>query len=359
MQVQPGLTQHVALIFYYGSVLAASEATVNDVMTVFSLLLFSIGYAAQILSWSTCHLTMHHRYTLTFTVPQINTSREIATHLLRLAKLPSTSHEHRGRLKVSPLTPIQLKNINFRYPSRPNTLVLKNVSMTISQNSCTAIVGRSGSGKSTIASLLLSLYEAPVSRDGQATVTIGGHDILRLHVPTLRSQIAIVSQQPTIFPGTIYENISYGIDPLSPSSSMPTVRAAAEAAGIDDFISSLPAGYLTVIGAGGVGLSGGQKQRIVIARALLRQPQILILDEATSSLDPAGAEIVRQTVRRLVSVRRDLTVIIITHAREMIEIADHVVVLDQGVVVEDGSYHALARRVGGKLYELIHDPEDG
>lgn len=231
--------------------------------------------------------------------------------------------------------------------------------MTITQNSCTAIVGRSGSGKSTIASLLLSLYEAPVSRDGLPTVTLGGQDILHLHVPTLRFQIAIVSQQPTIFPGTIYENISYGIDPNSTLSSMYSVRAAAQAAGIDDFISSLPNGYSTVIGDGGIGLSGGQKQRVVIARALLRQPQILILDEATASLDPAGAEVVRQTVQRLVSARRDLTVIIITHAKEMIEIVDHVVVLDQGVVVEDGPYDVLAGRAGGKLNALLSDPEDG
>lgn len=260
---------------------------------------------------------------------------------------------------MSPLTPILLTNLTFRYPSRPKTPVLKDVSIKISQNTCTAIVGRSGSGKSTIASLLLSLYEAPVSRDGRPTVTLGGHDISRLHVPTLRSQIAIVSQQPTIFPKTIYENISYGIDTHSPMSSMHAVRTAAQAVGIDDFISSLPQGYFTVIGDGGIGLSGGQKQRVVIARALVRQPQILILDEATSSLDPAGAEIVRQTVQRLVSERRGLTVIIITHAREMIEIANHVVVLDQGAAVEDGSYDFLARRVGGKLHELINDPEDG
>lgn len=190
-------------------------------------------------------------------------------------------------------------------------------------------------------------------------MTLGGNDILRLHVPTLRSQIAIVSQQPTIFPKTIYENISYGIDTHSPMSTMHAVRAAAQAAGIDDFISSLPQGYFTVIGDGGIGLSGGQKQRVVIARALIRQPQILILDEATSSLDPAGAEIVRQTVQRLVAERLGLTVVIITHAKEVIEIADHVVVLDQGVVVEDGSYDILARQVGGRLHELMSDPEDG
>ena len=236
--------------------------------------------------------------------------------------------------------------------------MLKNVSISIQRNSCTALVGRSGSGKSTIASLLLSLYEAPISETGQPTVTLGGADILRLHVPTLRSQISIVSQQPTIFPGTIHENIIYGLDQHSPLATSHSVRTAAQGAGIDDFISSLPRGYNTVIGDGGIGLSGGQKQRVVIARALLRQPQVLILDEATSSLDPAGAEIVCQTVRQLVAARRELTVIIITHAKEMIEIANHVVVLDQGAVVEDGPYEKLAKMTGGKLHSLLSDPEE-
>ncbi|KAJ5778100.1 hypothetical protein N7520_001346 [Penicillium odoratum] len=332
-----------ALIFYYGALLAASEFAVDDVVQVFSLLLFSIGYAAQILSW----------------IPQINTSREIASRLLELSKLSKFgSHEHRGSLIISNLTPIRLRNVYFRYPSRPDTVVLKDVSMTISQNTCTAIVGRSGSGKSTIASLLVALYESPESQTGDPTITLGGEDISRLHVPTLRSHIAIVSQQPTICPESIYANIIYGIELQSPMCSMDSVRAAAKAAGIDDFITSLPKGYWTVIGDGGIGLSGGQKQRIVIARGLLRHPQILILDEATSGLDPAGAEIVRRTIQHLVSVRPDLTVIIITHSKEMIEIADHVIVLDQGVVVEDGSYRVLSQRIGGRLYELINDPED-
>ncbi|KAJ5681901.1 ABC transporter integral membrane type 1 [Penicillium maclennaniae] len=309
-----------ALIFYYGAILAASEFTANEVMQVFSLLLFSIGYAAQILSW----------------IPQINTSREIASQLLRLAKLPKGSHEHQGQLRV-----------------------LKNVSINIAENSCTAIVGRSGSGKSTIASLLLSLYEAPVSTSGRPTVTFSGQDILHLHVPTLRSQIAIVSQQPTIFPGTIFANISYGMEKTTSLSNVSSIRAAAQAAGIDEFLISLPKGYFTVIGDGGIGLSGGQKQRVVIARALLRQPQVLILDEATSGLDPASAELVRQTVKNLISSRPGLTVIIITHSKQMIQIADHVIVLDRGVVVEDGPYRVLSQRVGGKLHELITDPGEG
>lgn len=233
------------------------------------------------------------------------------------------------------------------------------MSIKIEHNSCTAIVGRSGSGKSTIASLLLALYKAPESRSNEPTILMGGEDIEHLHVPTLRSQIAIVSQQPTIFPGSIHANISYGIEPQAPMASMDSVRNAAKAAGIDEFIMSLPKGYWTEIGDGGIGLSGGQNQRLVIARALLRHPQILILDEATSSLDPEGAELVRQSIQRLVASRKDLTVIIITHAREMIEIADHVIVLNDGLVVEDGRYDVLSQNIGGKLYELMNYSEGG
>ena len=302
---------------------------------------------------------MHHArnnsFSNLFQVPQISTSREVAIKLLHLANLPrGKSHEHRGHLKSTCLTPIQFTNLDFRYPSRPDARVLKNVSFSVSSNSCTAIVGRSGSGKSTIASILLALYEAPVSRDGRPTVKLGSHDICQLHTPTLRSHISLVSQQPVIFPGTIYNNISYG---LADQASIHSVRMAAKAAGIDDFITSLPNGYFTMIGDGGVGLSGGQRQRLVIARALLREPQVLVLDEATSSLDPAGAEVVRQTVQRLVATCGHLTVIIITHAKEMIEIADHVVVLDEGVVVENGSYQELSRKRDGKLYSLMNDPE--
>lgn len=178
-----------------------------------------------------------------------------------------------------------------------------------------------------------------------------------LHIPTLRSLISIVSQQPTIFPGTIHENICYGLDGGSPLNFIHNVRAAAQAAGIDEFISSLPQGYRTVIGDGGVGLSGGQTQRLVIARALVRRPQVLVLDEATSALDSASADVIRRTVQQLVATR--LTVIIITHAREMMEIADNIVVLEQGIVVETGPYKALYRRPEGKLKALIEDDDMG
>ncbi|KAL2870203.1 ABC transporter ATP-binding protein [Aspergillus lucknowensis] len=331
-----------ALIFYYGAALVRyGEFTVEAIMSVFSVLLFSVAYASTVMAW----------------IPQISTSREMARRLFRLVDLPEhTSHEHSGQQLIPKVAPIRIERLTFRYPSRPDAPVLRSVSVMIPEGSCTAIVGRSGSGKSTVASLLLSLYETPPSQ--RPRISLGGVDIRNLHTPSLRSRISIVSQQPTIFPGTIQENIGYGLDPESPLSTLVSVRSAARAAGIDEFISSLPRGYQTVVGDGGVGLSGGQAQRVVIARALVRKPQVLILDEATSSLDPGSAETIRQTVQRLVAARKGLTVIIITHAREMMEIADNIVVLEEGRVVESGPFKTLSRRPTrvGKLRALIEHP---
>ena len=280
----------------------------------------------------------------------------MAARLLRLANLPEgVSHEHKGYLGVSRVAPVTMTGLSFRYPSRPDVLALRDISLTIPKHSCTAIVGRSGSGKSTIVSLLLSLYESPLSSEGFPTISLAGVDIRHLHAPTLRSLISVVPQQPTIFPGTIHENISYGLDETSPQRSMHSVMAAAQAAGIDDFVASLPLGYETIVGDGGVGLSGGQAQRLVIARSLVRRPQLLILDEATSSLDPHSAEVIRQTMTRLVKTQLELTVLIITHACEMMAIADQVVVMEQGGIVEQGKYAELVGRTGGKLRALVQE----
>ncbi|KAL4885516.1 P-loop containing nucleoside triphosphate hydrolase protein [Aspergillus karnatakaensis] len=332
-----------ALLFYYGATLVRyNEFTVDHIMSVNSVLLFSIAYASTVMTW----------------IPQISNSREMAQRLLRLVELPvQASHEHKGTIQTPKAAPIRIERLTFHYPSRPDAVVLQNVSFNIPEGSCTAIVGRSGSGKSTIASLLLSLYESPLSYSETPTFSLNGIDIRKLHTPSLRSMISIVSQQPTIFPGTIQENISYALDPCSPLSTLFNVRAAARAAGIDEFISSLPKGYETVVGDGGIGLSGGQAQRVIIARALLRNPQILVLDEATSALDPESAELIRQTVRGLVDMRRGLTVIIITHSKEMMEIADNVIVLEDGRVVEEGAYRTLSKRVGGKLRGLVEHPD--
>lgn len=289
-------------------------------------------------------------------MPQISSSRDTATRVLRLVDTPvDGSHEDEGTLRIAHPMPIKFIDVTFSYPSRPDKEVLQNFNLTIKENTCTAIVGPSGSGKSTVAALLLALYAAPPPspHNTQGVITLGGIDIRTVHVPTLRTLISIVPQNPKLFPASIRDNISYGLSESSPFNTMPSIQAAAVAAGIDEFITSLPLGYDTMIGEGGIGMSGGQAQRLVIARAIVRCPRILILDEATSSLDVENAERIRKTVTRLMALSNGLTVIIITHAREMMEIADDVVVIDQGRVVEEGPYALLAKRNGGELRKLL------
>jgi len=383
------------LLFWYGGVLIArNEYSVDAVMQCFLVLMLSVNHVSY----------MAHYFT------QINMSREAGSRLLRLARLPTDSHELDGTIKIQSASDITLNKVNFAYPTRPDVQVLHDVSFNIARGSCTAIVGSSGSGKSTIAALLLKLYQTdPAVVDG---MTVSNHDVKTLHTTTLRSHIAIVSQTPVLFPGTISENIAYGLSPSLPESSMEAIRAAAEAAGVSDFIESLPQGYNTLIGEGGTGLSGGQAQRVSIARALVRNPDILVLDEATSALDVASASIIRDTILKLVSsesepstrdenasawlhspprsrsggvwdefgnakcendmdwdvrfvrkqqqqqnqsklARKQMTVVIITHAREMMAIAEHVVMLDRGRVVEQGKFGELKRKRNGAFARLL------
>ncbi|EDN10607.1 hypothetical protein HCAG_07068 [Histoplasma mississippiense (nom. inval.)] len=324
------------------SILASSLGySTKDILTVFSLLLFSLSNVNAALEF----------------VPQISSSRDTARRVLRLTTLPKGfSHEDEGKLEISHPTPLKFTNVNFSYPSRPNKLVLRNLNLTLTENSCIAIVGPSGCGKSTLASLLTALYPVTSSQIGGASMlSVGGNDIQKIHTPTLRSLISIVPQQPTLFPSSVKDNISYGLDPSSPLNTIHNIRSAARAAGIDEFITSLPEGYDTIIGDGGLSVSGGQAQRVVIARALVRKPRMLVLDEATSNLDVHSAEQIRRTVKDLLMGNGGqlLTVIIITHAVEMMEIADRVVVVDKGCVVEEGPFLELMGKAGGELRRLV------
>ncbi|EOD52858.1 putative abc a-pheromone efflux pump protein [Neofusicoccum parvum UCRNP2] len=261
-----------ALLFYYGAVLvAAGEFSTERVLQVFTELTMSMTNVNAIVAM----------------IPQMGSSRDTATRLLRLANLPLlASHEARGTTRVPVVGDIVLHDLSFAYPSRPHAPVLRHVSTAIRAGTSVALVGASGSGKSTVAALLLKLYPPP-DGDGQAAITLSGRDIRHLHTRTLRSRIALVGQQPTIFPASVADNIAYGLD-----AGLPAIRAAAAAAGIDDFVASLPEGYDTLVGdGGGVGLSGGQAQRIAIARALARRPDVLVLDEATSALDVENARL--------------------------------------------------------------------
>ncbi|KAF1841884.1 P-loop containing nucleoside triphosphate hydrolase protein [Cucurbitaria berberidis CBS 394.84] len=381
------------LLFWYGAVLVSSDQyTVTDITETFLILMLSINHVAHLSNYMT----------------QVNMSRAAGSRLLRLARLPTTSHELSGTVNVQGAGDISFENVNFTYPTRKDYPVLHDVSFKIPRGSCTAIVGSSGSGKSTIASLLLKLYqtEPRASTTSQPPdMTISNHDIKTLDTSTLRSHMSIVSQTPVLFPGTIAENIAYGLSPSSPLATMDSIRAAAEAAGVAEFIDSLPQGYQTIIGEGGTGLSGGQAQRIAIARALVRDPDILILDEATSALDVASASVVRETILKLVRetkptrpplspipsspaspglrsggfwddndwasgfahgtvkestakvksrvTRKEMTVIIITHAREMMAIAEHIIMMDKGRVVEEGNFRELKRKKGGAFGRLL------
>lgn len=276
-----------ALVFYYGSVLVANkEYSVNNILEVFSMLLFSFASVNSIMAF----------------IPQMSASRDTGTRLLRLATLPLGSHELQGTVRIQNAGNIAITKLNFAYPSRPSQPVLRNLSLHIPQGTCVALTGSSGSGKSTIASLLLNLYSTGhTGHVSTPEISIAGRDLKRVHTPSLRSLITIVQQTPTLFPASVRENIAYGLPRESPLKSIHHVRDAAIAAGIDDFIATLPDGFETAIGEGGTGLSGGQAQRIAIARALVRRPHVLVLDEATSALDAESARVVQDSLVRLLS----------------------------------------------------------
>ena len=320
-----------ALIFHYGAVLAASQAyTVQNIFTVITMLLFSLTSATENMA----------------SIPQINASRSTASNLLLLTRLPyKASHEHTGRVRLAHPIYISFKNTTFTYPLRPTLPIVRGLNLSLAAATSTALVGASGSGKSTIASLLLALYPPD-----SGIITINGVSISQLHIHTLRSLIAVVPQQPTLFPATIAENIAYALPEGSLDTLPYQIRSAAKAAGIDTFIDSLPLGYNTLIGDGGSGLSGGQAQRIAIARAVARKPHFLILDEATSGLDQDTASGIRQMIRAL--EEQGIGVLVITHDRRMMQACREVVVLKDGAVCERGHFQDLVLQ-GGELSRLI------
>ena len=335
----------VAMVFYVGAVLVKSGIPVSHIVQVFTMLIFTITNLSSILEY----------------IPQIGSSKDTASRLLRLAQLPGDSHEHFGDTRIVTVGDIVFDDLHFSYPSRPEQTVLHHINLIIPPGSSTAIVGGSGSGKSTIANLLLNLYcTSSAPGDGcrrPGDLSLAGRDVKHIYTPSLRNLVTPVSQTPTLFSATVAENIAYGLPPSSPCSARAAIISAAKQAGVHEFIISLPQGYSTPIGDGGMGLSGGQAQRIAIARALIRKPAVLILDEATSALDIESANLVRQTIKNLVNdPARAMTVIIITHSRDMMEIAENIVVLDQGRVAEEGRFEELMAR-NGALATLLSGGE--
>ncbi|XP_014916780.1 ATP-binding cassette sub-family B member 9-like isoform X1 [Poecilia latipinna] len=235
---------------------------------------------------------------------------------------------------------VEFKDVTFAYPTRPETDVLKGVSFTLRPGEVTALVGPSGSGKSSCVSLLENFY---LPQGGQ--VLLDGKPVNEFQHDYLHSKIALVGQEPVLFARTIKENISYGLSDVS----MEMVVQAATKANAHDFITTLPKGYDTSVGEKGLQLSGGQKQRVAIARALIRQPRVLILDEATSALDAESEHIVQQALN---SIMQEHTVLVIAHRLSTVEKADNIIVIDRGQVAERGT-HSQLMATGGLYCKLV------
>ena len=224
---------------------------------------------------------------------------------------------------------VTFKNVGFSYPSRKEIKVLKDVNFTANFGQKIAIVGPSGTGKSTIASLLLRFYDID-----SGEILVDGKNIYDFDLEHLRGNMSIVPQDVILFGGTIKENIAYG----KPDATESEILLAAKQANALNFIESFPEKFETIVGERGVKLSGGQRQRIAIARALLKNPSILILDEATSSLDSESEKLVQEALEILMEGR---TSIIIAHRLSTIRSADQILVLDNGVITEQGTHQEL------------------
>jgi ATP-binding cassette subfamily B protein len=313
-----------ALVFWYGgSLVARGELSVGDLTSflVYTLMVgFSLGALADL--WADF-------------LRALGAAERVFELLDRRPIMPTRG----GRILDAVTGAVELDEVLFRYPSRPATEVLSSLSIRIEPGEVVALVGPSGAGKSTIAALLLRFYDPDVG-----AIRLDGVDLRELDPGWLRRQIGLVAQEPLLFSTSIAENVRYG----RPEASRDEIEAAARAANAHEFIAHFPSGYDTIVGERGVLLSGGQKQRIAIARAVLKDPRILVLDEATSALDAQVEHLVVEALDRLMQGR---TTLVIAHRLSTVRRADRVLVIDGGRVIETGRHDELVARDG--LYRRL------
>ncbi|KAF6174303.1 hypothetical protein GIB67_040796 [Kingdonia uniflora] len=323
------------LTLWFGAYLIKNyNASFGDVYKIFLILVlssFSVGQLAGLAPDTSGAMTA-----IPAVIDVINRKPLINTDDGKGRKIGS------GSSKKSRMFDIEFKMITFAYPTRPDVLVLRDFSLKVKGGTMVALVGGSGSGKSTVIWLVQRFYDP-----NQGKVMMEGMDLREINVKWLRMQTALVGQEPALFAGTIRENISFG----DPNASWTEIEEAANEAYIHKFISGLPQGYETQVGESGVQLSGGQKQRIAIARAILKKSKILLLDEASSALDLESERHVQEALRK---VSRRVTTIVVAHRLSTIREADRIAVVRDGAIVEFGSHDQLmASHSNGAYSELV------
>ncbi len=315
-------------VIWYGSLLVqAGSLSVGDLL---AYVLYSVFVGAAMGSFPELYAN----------VQKAIGASERVLEILDEVNEPISIRENDNQINEVIKGDLSFKNIRFAYPSRKEITVLHDVSFEAKMGQKIAIVGPSGAGKSTIAGLILKFYDA---QEGE--ICFDGKPASNFSLTDIRNQVAIVPQDVILFGGTILENIAYG----KLSASKQEIIEASQKANAHQFISAFPEQYETVVGERGVKLSGGQRQRIAIARALLKDPAILILDEATSSLDSESERLVQEALEILM---KDRTSIIIAHRLSTIRDADKIIVLDHGKVVESGTHTELVQLENG-LYKHL------
>eukprot|EP01080_Neovahlkampfia_damariscottae_P010264 gene10264-2683_t len=326
--VQLSIWCSVALAFWYGGYLVSiSVIQVGDMMKVFGMMLMSVMGFSMFLG----------------VFQDIGKARTATEKIIAVIKRkPMIKFAGGTHPKEDLKGHIILRNVNFAYPTRPDTRVMKNFNLEIHPGQQVALVGPSGSGKSTTVALLEKFYE-PDSGE----IVIDGYNLTKLAPEYLHKQIGIVTQEPVLFAMSIRDNILYSVDKKNVSED--DIIQAAIKANAHEFIMELPKKYDTMIGERGVSVSGGQKQRIAIARAVLQNPNILLLDEATSALDSEAEHIVQDALNKLMEGR---TTIIIAHRLTTIQDVDKIVVIEFGEIKEIGSHEELLKIEGGVYHKL-------
>lgn len=320
----------IILLWTGGYFVIQHEITAGELLSFYALIGYFTGPVSQLISSDRT----------------IQEALIAADRLFEIMDLEREETSEKVNLLPDFMGDIRFKDISFRYGSRVQ--VFENLNITMQKGKITAVVGESGSGKSTLISLLQNLYPLQAG-----SITIGNFDIRHVHNESLRQKVAVVPQQIDLFSGNFIDNIALG--EFSPD--MPKILTICEELGITEFVQKLPQGFGTYIGENGTSLSGGQRQRIAIARALYRDPEILMLDEATSSLDSISEQFVQRAIQRLRNNQK--TVIIIAHRLSTIKNADKIIVLENGNLVEEGTHEEILSnnsaysRLWNQQFELI------